>query len=107
MDKDNLVEQLFLSKSKVEDTIEQMVLQNRPGKVIIADAGVVQYTINLSWQFKKGKAALEMNISDGNDNLVGPEVKSSVESQKDTLVEDLQFLYGELVYKILDDLQKS
>jgi len=104
---DKLTEYLFYYKDRVEDTIEQMVLQNRPGKVIIADADVVQYTINLSWQFKKEKAALEMNISDGNDNLVGPEVKSSIESQKSTLVEDLQFLYGECMYKILDDLQKS
>ena len=104
MDKDNLVEQLFLSKSEVEDTIAQMVGQNKPGRITLTDAGRVEYYIYLQWELKGSKAVLEMNISDADDTPIGKKVKSSVESQNSTLVEDLQFLYGELIYKLLDNL---
>lgn len=104
MDKDNLVEQLFLSKSKVEDTIAQMVDQNKPGRITLTDAGRVEYYIYLQWEFKGSKAALEMTISDADEAPIGKKVKSRIESQKSTLVEDLQFLYGECMYKILDNL---
>lgn len=104
MDKDNLVEQLFLSKSKVEDTIAQMVDQNKPGRITLTDAGRVEYYIYLQWELKGSKAVLKMNISDADDTLIGKKVKGSIESQNSTLVEDLQFLYGECMYKILDNL---
>lgn len=107
MDKDNLVEQLFLSKSKVEDTIAQMVDQNKPGRITLTDAGRVEYYIYLQWELKGSKAVLEMNILDADEAQIGKKVKSSVQSKNSTLIEDLQFLYGDCMYQILDDLQKS
>ena len=104
MDKDNLVEQLFLSKSEVENTIAQMVDQNKPGRITLTDAGRVEYYIYLQWELKGSKAILEMNILDADEAPIGKKAKSSVKSQKSTLVEDLQFLYGECMYKILDNL---
>lgn len=104
MDKNNLAEHLFLTKSDVEITIKKMVLENRPGKIILAESGVTKYYIYLNWEFNNKKAFLEMTITDAEGNQIGPKAKSGVKSQKTSLIEDLQSLYPECMYQILDEL---
>ncbi len=102
--KQSLVDYLLLNRSNVCEVINQMVDTGKPGRISFADGGNIEFILYLNHKFDKGKAWLQMYVTDANNNLIYKKVSTSEKSTVDELKEDLESMYLILMYKILDNI---